>query len=114
MKAMPMNEFFLVFHRDDEIQPSPERIQIYLKTWQQWLVSLAAQNILASQLKRWDIKGRVLNHEKKVTESAYTELNRAIDGIISVYATDYEEAKEIARGCPVLELGGIVEIRMAV
>ena len=36
------------------------------------------------------------------------------DNLITVYAADYEEAKEIARGCPVLELGGIVEIRMAV
>jgi len=34
--------------------------------------------------------------------------------MITVKAKDYDEAAEIAQNCPVLNLGGNVEIRMAV
>lgn len=109
-----MNEFLFVVQRDHQTLFTPEQLQKYLKNWQEWLISLGANDILASQLKRWDKAGRVLKEDRNITVGPYAECKKSIDSLITVYAADYEEAKEIARGCPVLELGGIVEIRMAV
>jgi hypothetical protein len=113
-RSMPMNEFLLVFQIDYQKQLTPEQIQNHLKNWQEWLISLAVNDILASKLKRWDKKGKVLKRDREVILGPYAESEKSIDDVIVIYATCYEEAKEIARGCPTLALGGVVEIRMAV
>lgn len=111
---MKLNEFFLVFRRDyptkDKLS-SPAQLQ---KNWQDWLTSLATQDLLTTQLKRWDSGGRILSSGKQVMEGPYTEINAAIYGLITITAVNYQEAKEIAQSCPVLLEGGTVEIRMAV
>ncbi|MGS2738931.1 YciI family protein [Sinomicrobium sp. M5D2P17] len=110
-----MNEFLLIFRRDfmgKDIQPSPNELQKHLEHWQEWFGTLKEQDKLAAPLKRWDGKGMVVNN-KGVTNGPYVEVKESIGGMIMVKAKDYEEAAEIASGCPILELGGNVEIRMA-
>lgn len=112
-----MNEFLLLFRRDfinKEEQPSPEQMQASIKPWQDWLGGIAAQNKLARPLQRWDGEGRVVKSNKSVTNGPYVEIKESIGGAIIIKAADYEEAAEIAKGCPILQLGGNVEIRMAV
>lgn len=111
-----MNEFLLIFRRDfasKEAQPSPEQLQASLKQWQDWFGSIAAQDKLARPLQRWDGEGRIVKPNKTVINGPYAEIKEAIGGLIIVKANDYEEAAEIAKGCPILQLGGNVEIRMA-
>jgi hypothetical protein len=52
--------------------------------------------------------------DKNVINGPYVEIKESIGGMIFVSAADYEEATEIAKGCPILEVGGNVEIRKAV
>ncbi|QNL51028.1 transcription initiation protein [Olivibacter sp. SDN3] len=111
-----MNEFLLIFRRDfsaKENQPSPRQLQNSIKHWQDWLGGIAAQKKLARPLQRWDGQGKVVKKGKVVTDGPYVEIKESIGGMIFIWAADYEEAAEIAKGCPVLELGGNVEIRMA-
>ena len=113
---MKSNQFLLVFwreYRNQKMLLSPEKLQIYLKKWQEWLTVLAVKDVLASQIKRWDTGGRVLKKGKSVINGPYTEIKEYIDSLIMIHAADYQEAREIALGCPLLELGGSVEIRMA-
>lgn len=110
-----MNEFVLVFHKNNSVTgvtASDEEIQINLKDWHDWFRSLAAQDKLAVPVQFWDPQGKVLKPDNAVTEGPYSEVRKSIDGLIVVKAVDYIEAKEIANECPVLELGGTVEIRM--
>jgi len=112
-----MNEFLLIFRRDfstKEDRPSPEQLQNSLERWQDWFGGIAAQNKLARPLQRWDGKGKVVKPTKVVTDGPYAEIKESIGGMIFVKAEDYDEAAEIAKGCPILDLGGNVEIRMAV
>ncbi len=112
-----MNEFLLIFRRDHitkEAQPSPEQMQASVKQWQDWLGGIAAQNKLARPLQRWDAGGRVVKQNQTVTNGPYAEIKESIGGLIIIKATDYDEASEIAKSCPILQLGGNVEIRMAV
>ena len=111
-----MNEFLLIFRRDfttKDIQPSPNELQDHLKQWQEWFGNLTAQDKLSRPLQRWDGQGVVVSNAKNVTNGPFTEIKESIGGMIFVKATDYDEAAEIAKGCPVLNLGGNVEIRRA-
>jgi hypothetical protein len=49
-----------------------------------------------------------------VINGPYAEVKESIGGLILIRAVDYAVAAEIAKGCPILALGGNVEIRMAV
>ncbi len=112
-----MKEFLLIFRRDfvsKEDQPSPEGMQIQLKQWQDWFRSLSAQNQLSRPLQQWDREGKVVRPGMQVTDGPYAEIKESIGGMIFVKAAGYDEAVEIARGCPILQAGGNVEIRRAV
>jgi hypothetical protein len=111
-----MEEFLLIFRRDfatKEKQPSPEQMQNHLNEWQEWFRSLAAGNKLSRPLQRWDREGKVVRPGKDVINGPYAEIKESIGGMIFVKATDYDEAVEIAHGCPILRFGGNVEIRRA-
>ncbi|GAA4800831.1 hypothetical protein GCM10023231_32010 [Olivibacter ginsenosidimutans] len=112
-----MNEFLLIFRRDfttKEGQLSPEQLQRSLKDWQDWFEKITEQHKLARPPQRWDGKGKVVKSDKMVTDGPYVEVKESIGGMIFINAKDYEEAAEIAKGCPILALGGNVEIRKAV
>jgi len=112
-----MNEFLLVIHRDmisKDASPSPEQMQAAIKPFQDWIGGIAAQNKLAQPPKRWDGGGRVIKQNNTVTNGPYAEIKESIGGIILIRANDYDDAVEIAKGCPVLQWGAVVEVRMAV
>ena len=111
-----MNDFLLIFRRDftnAAAQPSPEELQNSIKEWQNWFGGIAAQSKLARPLQRWDTKGKVVNQNKHVMNGPYAEIKESIGGLIIIKAADYDEAVEIAQGCPILQLGGNVEVRKA-
>jgi hypothetical protein len=117
LKLKKMNEFLLIFRRDyatKEVQPSPEELQQHLKQWQEWFGSLAAQDKLARPLQRWDGQGKIVTNTKSITNGPYAEIKESIGGLIIVKVKDYDEAVHIAKDCPIIQLGGNVEIRMAI
>ena len=112
-----MEEFLLIFRRDfttKEMQPSPDQLQAHLHQWQEWFKDLTANDKLSRPLQRWDRDGKVVKADRHVINGPYAEIKEAIGGMIFVKASGYDEAVKIANGCPVLELGGSVEIRKAV
>lgn len=111
-----MDEFLLIFRRDfttREVQPSPEQMQQHLQQWQQWFAELTETGKLARPLQRWDGKGVIVNGKKEVTNGPYAEIKESIGGMVLIKAADYQQAAEIAKGCPILTLDGTVEIRRA-
>lgn len=109
-----MKEFLFVFRRDEvskEAQPSPEQMQAMMKPWQDWMGSIAAQNKLASPGNRLGSEGKVVKPNKVVTNGPYVEMKESVGGYILVKANDIDEAAEFAKGCPILTVGGNVEVR---
>lgn len=110
-----MNEFLLVFRRDyktKNAQLSAGQMQTHQKRWDDWLENLAAQNLLARPFQRLDAQGIILNPNNIVESGPYFEVKECIAGLIVINAVNYEEALKIAKGCPILEVGGNVEIRL--
>lgn len=109
-----MNDFLLIFRRDfltEEAQPKGDQLQEHLQQWQEWFKSLTEQDKLARPLQRWDGDGKVVKASQGITNGPYVEIKESIGGLVIIKARDYEEAAEIAKGCPILDLGGNVEVR---
>lgn len=111
-----MNEYLLIIHRDlinKDASPSPQQMQEAIKPFQDWIGGIAAQNKLVTPPKRWDLGGRVVK-QTLVTDGPYAEIKESVGGMVFIRAVDYDEAVEIAKGCPILKWGAVVEVRMAV
>jgi hypothetical protein len=110
-------EFLLAIHIDQTSKnpsPSPEQMRAALKPYQDWISDLITQGKLASPPKQWDMDGRVVKQNDDVQNGPYAEKNESIGGLFLLLAKDYDEAVEIAKGCPIIKYGAIIEVRMAI
>lgn len=110
-----MEQFLLVFRRavvSEEAQPpSPEQLQAMMKPWQDWMGSLAAQNKLVSSGNRLSSDGRIVKPDSVITNGPYVEMKEAIGGYIIISASSIDEAATLSKDCPILQMGGNVEVR---
>src|SRR6476620_7687705 len=108
-----MKEFLLLFRTDyDNVsKASPDQAEAMMKKWMDWIGGIAAQNKLATKGNRLQSSGRVVKSNNVVTNGPYTDIKESIGGYSIIKANNYEEAVEMAKGCPVLLAGGNVEGR---
>ena len=108
-----MNEFVLIFRSDfqPEVKFSPEEMQNIMQQWQTWMGGIAAQGKLASSGNRLGGDGKTVRPSNVVTNGPYAEIKEMLTGYIIVNAGNIDEAAEIAKGCPILLVGGNVEVR---
>jgi len=108
-----MKDFLFVYRNDYKNQPtgSPEEMQAVTKKWMDWIGGIAAQNKLTSVGNRLGSEGRVVRANNVVTDGPYTEIKELIGGYSIVKVETLDEAVELAKGCPIYEFGGNVEVR---
>jgi hypothetical protein len=94
---------------------SPAELQRHLAKWNEWTEGMRASGrIAAAQALSHPPAGKtVRGREKVVTDGPYAESKDLVSGILVVDAASLEEAAELARGCPILDLDGSVEVRTA-
>ena len=113
-----MNEYLVVVHRDitsKNPKPTAEQMQMAMKPYQEWIASIGAQDKLVAPPKRWDIGGRVIKGDQfDVSEGPLATDSLSIGGLFLVKANDYDEAVELAKACPIIQYGAVVEVRAAV
>ena len=81
-----------------------------MKKWMDWLGNIAAQNKLVTKGNRLQNSGKILKSDV-VTNGPYTDIKESIGGFSIIKAKSYDEAVDVAKGCPILQLGGNVEVR---
>lgn len=108
-----MKEFLLIFRNDLKTIPqaSPEEMQANTKRWMDWIGGIAAQNKLSNKGNRLSFSGRVVKANNVVTDGPYSEIKESVGGYSIVKVESYDEAVEIAKGCPIFKFGGNVEVR---
>ena len=109
-----MKEFLLVFRREatsKESPLSPEQLQAMMKPWQDWIGSIAAKNKLVDSGNRLVPEGKVVKPNGIITNGPFVETKEAIGGYTMVRAESLDEATELSKDCPILQVGGSVEIR---
>jgi hypothetical protein len=94
---------------------SPTELQQHLAKWNEWTEGLrAAGKIAAAQPLSHPPAGKTIRgREKAVTDGPYAESKDLVSGIVVVEAASLDEATELARGCPILDMDGSVEVRTA-
>jgi hypothetical protein len=56
-------------------------------------------------------EGRVVNEKQAVSEGPFVEGTNVVRGYVNLQAGTLETAAELAKGCPILLHGGLVEVR---
>jgi hypothetical protein len=108
-----MKDYLLIYRADFSFMSTrtSEEAQANTKRWMDWIGSIAAQNKLTDRGNRLDPSGKVLKADNMVTNGPYAEIKETIGGYSIIKADSYEAAIELAKGCPVLTVGGNVEVR---
>ncbi len=107
-----MTKFIFVFRNDPMAHRSvsPEQMQQMMKKWMDWKEGLEKNGHLKQRGERLDPSGKVVR-ATAVTDGPFVEVKDSIQGFLMVEAADLEQAVELAKGCPILEGDGTVEVR---
>ncbi|MDB5022962.1 MAG: transcription initiation protein [Mucilaginibacter sp.] len=108
-----MKEFLMIFRNNalPEAKYSPDEMQAIMKQWENWMGGIAAQNKLANSGSRLGTEGLTIKPGNVIINGPYAEIKEIVGGYIIVRAESLEEAAEIGKGCPILNVGGNVELR---
>jgi hypothetical protein len=111
-----MKDFVLLFRTDLSkmpARPSAEEIKMVDQMWAKWLGDLGAQGKIANIGNRINTEGRVVK-SNTVENGPYAKNQETVVGYIIVRAEGFDEAVVLAKGCPIIQAGGNVEVRKAV
>jgi len=106
-----MSEFTYLF-RGGSAPGSPELTQQRMQKWVAWMKELGQNGHLKDPGHPLEAHGRVVQGKSQtITDGPFAETKDIVGGYLVVEARDLDHAAEIARGCPIFEAGGLVEIR---
>jgi hypothetical protein len=109
-----MAKFMYLFRSNPEAyrSMSPEQMQQTVKKWMDWKNGLEKNGHSIQLGERLDVVGKVVRGKSKtVTDGPYVEVKDSIQGYMLLEAKDLDLALELAKGCPILERDGTVEVR---
>jgi len=106
-----MSEFTFLF-RGRKTSWSPEELQKHYETWVAWFKELNAKGHIKDPGHPLENVGKVVQGKQKVVnDGPYAEAKDIVGGYMLIEADDLVHAVEISKGCPILEVGGSVEVR---
>lgn len=108
-----MKEYLLLFRGGyDRIMQQPEQEFLsHMDKWKKWMNNLEKQKIFVAAQPLGRTGKQVIGRDKVVTDGPFVEGKEIVGGYLICKALSYDEAVVIAKGCPILEAGGIVEVR---
>jgi hypothetical protein len=103
---------FTFLYRGRDANPSPEQAQKTMEKWRAWFKELGDKGHLKDIGHPLEKSGKVVRGtQKTVTDGPFAEAKDVIGGFSIIQARDLEHASELAKNCPILEVGGAVEVR---
>ena len=108
-----MKDFVLIFRNEaiNENKLTPADIEKLTNGWKEWMGNMGAKGQLANPGQRLGFDGKTVKPDNVITDGPYAELKEILRGFIIVSAESIEDATAIAKGCPILKIGGSVEVR---
>lgn len=93
---------------------SPAQVQAIIEKYVEWSTRIEADGhyVASDKLRAEPI--RTLEHvdgSVRVMDGPYSEAKEVVAGYFVIEADDLEQAEVIARGCPHLSFGGVIQIR---
>lgn len=85
--------------------------QAMAQKWQNWIGGITTQNKWVAPGQQLTPAGKVVRVNGIITDGPYTEIKETLFSYCQIKATSLAEAAELAQGCPILLIGGNVEVR---
>ena len=106
------NEFMLLFRFEPNFnyQPSAEEQAQMHQQWGAYIGGLAIQEKLVGT-HQLGFEGVKISADQSVNDGILIAENQTLGGNMVVKAANIQEAVTIAKGCPILMMGGNVEVR---
>ena len=109
-----MSEFLYLYRHSQSAMSamSPERSQQTMQKWMAWMKELGEKGHIKDRGQPLEPTGRLVKGKQKtVTDGPFAEAKDIIGGYTLIEARDLEQAVELSKGCPELEIDGSVEVR---
>jgi hypothetical protein len=110
---MTMNNYLYIFRGGQAgmTSASPSELQANMQKWNAWMQELTKSgNFKAGE--PLEASGKTLSGKKRtVTDGPFAEAKDLVGGYLVVTAKNLDHAVELARGCPIFESDGSVEVR---
>ncbi len=108
---MDQKEFMLLFRmKPSNTPPTQEQIENMHSQWQKYIGGIASEARLVN-VSRLDFKGATITNTNQVEHNIVIDHAMALSGNMTIKATDLNEAIELSKSCPILFVGGSIEIR---
>ncbi len=102
---------FLYLYRGGVRPESPTAAQQEMQRWMTWMKELEAKGHLKSPGHPLERSGKLVSGKaKSVTDGPFAEKDM-VGGYTLIEAKDIAHATELAKGCPIFDSGGQVEVR---
>lgn len=104
-----MSEFAYLF-RGGTPSTSPQEMQKQLENWMAWAKELTDKGHLKARGPRLERPARMVT-KGAINDGPFTEAKDIVGGLMVIEADDIDHAAKLAQGCPLLDVGGQVEVR---
>lgn len=88
-----------------------EEEKAYIQSWMSWMQDLGQRGILAGGEPLQTTGKQVSGKDKIVADGPFSEGQAMVGGYLVINALDIDEAVAIAKGCPIFNEDGKVEVR---
>lgn len=105
-----MSQFTYLF-RGRDVTSSADQMQKTMQKWVVWFKELEAAGRLKDPGHPLENRGMTVTGKQIVNDGPYAETKDVVGGFIVIEADDLKHAAELAKGCPILQVGGSVEVR---
>lgn len=102
---------FLYLYRGGQRGGTPEQSEQIMKKWLAWMKDLTSSGNLKDPGQPLEGEGKVVKDKSTITDGPFAEAKDLVGGFTLVSADSLARAAELARTCPILEVGGTVEVR---
>jgi hypothetical protein len=107
---MTMTNFLYLF-RGGDAPTTPQAMQEEMQKWIGWMKELGQKGHFKSG-EPLEKEGKVLRGKNKaITDGPYPEAKDVVGGYLIVTAETLDHAAQLAKGCPIFDNGGTVEVR---
>ncbi len=111
MTKQTANDYLLLFRGGANPEDmSPEQMKATMNNWMSWMKGLKKNKQLTLGHPLQD-GGKVLSGPKGKNVAPFSDTPDSIGGYLLIKAKSLAEATKIAKGCPIFNNGGTVELR---
>lgn len=105
-------KFMLVFRYtpNPEYKPTPQEMEQMHQAWGSFIGNIAIKEKLES-VHQLGFEGKQISPDATITDGILIAETKTVSGNMVVVANSLEEAVELGKDCPILKMGGSVEVR---